>query len=370
MISNPLQRFGSLTEILCSLRLSTPSVDYKRDLAASSDIRTGYIDGKPVERLVITLRSPGCSWVNRGGGCSMCGHYAGTIRGEIPSVDEFLTQFRMEAGCYDLGRIAIISLYNSGSILNPDELPLEALLGILRQIRDFPSVRKVILESRAEFVDANLICYLKEVLGKGKSLSIAIGLETADDETRRICLNKGSSLAEINDAVKKVKPYAEIQLYILLGIPFLTESEAVKDSILSIRCAQNMGADEIHIEPLTIQRYTLVELLCRQGLYRLPSLYSLYEVLKAVVPEIQPYVSPFMHMPLPERIPQGCPRCTERLADGLLKEYNICRNRKPLDYDPCECIEKWKEQMGEIDPRPLTERISDSLARLSREMIQ
>jgi archaeosine synthase beta-subunit len=370
MMNNPANTLsGSLQDVLHFLRNSTPAVRYAFDRAASSDIRTGYIDGRPKERLVITLRSPGCAWVTRGGGCSMCGHYAGTTRGEMPSAVEFLAQFRSEIAGYDLSRISILSLYNSGSVLNPGELPSEALQNILREIRNFPSVRKVILESRAEFVDDDMIGGLRDALGPGKSLSIAIGLETADDIKRNLCINKGCTRDEIVSAIERAKPLAEIQIYILLGIPFLTEAEAVEDSISSIRCAHEMGADEIHIEPLTLQRYTLTELLCRQGLYRLPSLYSLYEVLRAVVPEIKPYVSPFLHMPLPESIPQGCPRCNGRLFDGLLKRYNIHRDRESLDYDSCECIETWKERMAEKDPRPLVERVHEAIARLTSEGI-
>ncbi|MDP2983080.1 MAG: hypothetical protein Q8O92_07110 [Candidatus Latescibacter sp.] len=366
MMDNPTNTvYGSLQDVLHSLRISTPAVRYAWDRAASSDIRTGYIHGLPAERLVITLRSPGCTWVNCGGGCSMCGHYAGTTRGEMPSAAEFLAQFRSEIARYDLSRIRIISLYNSGSVLNPGELPPEALRNILREIRNFPSVQKIILESRAEYVFENLIGDLRNVLGPGKSLSIAIGLETADDEKRNLCINKGCTRDEIGRAVEKAKPFAEIQIYILLGIPFLTEAEAVEDSICSIRCARDLGADEIHIEPLTIQRYTLTELLCRRGLFRLPSLYSLYEVLRAVVPEIRPYVSPFLHMPLPQSIPHGCPRCTERLIDGLLNRYNIFRDRESLDYDSCECVKKWRERMAEKDSRPLNERVNEALAQLS-----
>ena len=127
-----------------------------------------------------------------------------------------------------------------------------------------------------------------------------------------------------------------------------------------------MGADEIHIEPLTLQRFTLTELLYRKGLLRLPSLYTLYEVLRRVVPDIRPYVSPFLHMPCPDMIPQGCPTCSNRLVDGLLKKYNINRDRVSLDYEDCACISGWRELLAETDSRPLTQRVNESIAELRR----
>ena len=351
----------SLRGILHGIRASAPAVRFPRHLAASSDIRTGYVDGLPVPRLVITLRGPGCGWVTRGGGCTMCGHHAGTTRGAVPTPDEYLAQFRAELGNYDPGEFEVLSLYNSGSVLNPEEIPLRALDLILADIRAVPSIRKVVLETRAEYVSRGRLSRLRDLLGPDKTLSIAMGLETSVDEQRSICLNKGCSLEDIRRAVEAARGLAQVQLYTILGIPFLTEAESVEDTVRSIRSARDMGADEIHIEPLTIQKHTFIELLYRSGLYRLPSLYSIYAVLREAVPAIRPYVSPFLHMPLPEVIPQGCPSCTEHLLEGLLKRYNIHRDRESLEYAPCGCQESWRERMAERDARPLELRVAQAL---------
>ncbi|MCE5250007.1 hypothetical protein LLG96_07285 [bacterium] len=351
----------ALRGILRSIRSSTPGMVFPRDVAASSDIRTGYIDGLPVRRLVITLRAPGCSWVKAGGGCTMCGHYAGTTRGALPSADEFVSQFRTEISRYDPGDISVLSIYNSGSMLNPDEIGFDALKRIFMDIRRLPAIKKVVLETRACYADRAVIGELLDILGPDRRLFIAMGLETADDLKRELCVNKGCTAEEIRVAVRMVKGLAGVQLYVLSGLPFLTEREALDDTIQSLRFAHEMGADEIHIEPVTLQRYTLVELLCREGLFRLPSLYTLYEVLRAVVPEIRPYVSPFLHMPRPAMIPEGCPSCTNSLLDGLLNRYNIFRDRQSLEYDWCTCIPAWRERLDETDERPLASRVMETL---------
>jgi radical SAM enzyme (TIGR01210 family) len=291
----------------------------------------------------------------------MCGHHAGTTRGTVPTIGEYLAQFRSAISGYDLSGIEILSLYNSGSMLNPEEVPPEALRAMIADIRKHVSIRKLVLETRAEYVDQSRLADLKDILGTERILSVAIGLETADDMKRSLCINKGSSREEISRAVEKMRGIGETQLYVLLGLPFLTEAEAVEDTLQSIRCARDLGADEIHIEPLTLQRYTLIEYLHTAGLYRLPSLYSIYAVLEAVVPEIQPYVSPFLHMPLPEDIPSGCPSCTPGLIENLLGRYNILRTRESLLYPRCACLPLWEERMSERDPRPLARRISDAL---------
>jgi len=350
-----------LRRVLLELRERTPANGFTHSEAAMSDLRTGYIDGVPVKRLVITLRSPGCEWVRRGGGCIMCGHHAGTTHGVVPSANDFMTQFETELHRYNLKDIEVISIYNSGSMLNQAELPAEALKEILRHISRLPRVKKVVLESRAEYVDQEVIAEYTDILGKDKRLSIAIGLETANDVYRELCLNKGVTSADISAAVKSLKGLAETQIYVFLGIPFLTEREMLDDTIQTLRYAAELGADEIHIEPATLQEHTLLKGLAALDMFRLPSLYSLYEALKAVVPEICPYVSPFMHMPLPERIPEGCPKCTDRLIEGLLGRYNIEHTVESLDYEDCACQSEWRERLVETDPRPIETRIAAAL---------
>ena len=357
----------TLRGIMRDIRDDAPHRFFPMDRAASSDIRTGYLDGVPVRRLVVTFRAPGCAWVDRGGGCTMCGHHAGTTRGEVPSPGEYLEQFRSETARHDFSEVKVLSLYNSGSMLNPREVPRGTLDLLFREICAFDSVRKVVLETRAEFVCADEVSRLADILGRKRRLSVALGLETSDDRRRELCLNKGCSLEGISRAVGEAKKAgAGVQLYVLLGLPFLTEAESVDDAVKSLECAQNLGADEIHIEPLTIQRHTLVERLHRAGLLRLPSLYSLYETLERVLPAIRPYVSPFMHMPLPDIIPSGCPVCTDALIEGLLGRYNISRDHASLVRPGCPCEADWRARMEERDPRPLEDRIVDALALLSR----
>ncbi|MFC1511926.1 hypothetical protein ACFL5H_01870 [Candidatus Latescibacterota bacterium] len=360
-----LDTLARLQEALRSIRRQTPAQTFSTTAAALSDVRIGYLDGRPVRRLVVTLRALGCSWTQASGGCVMCGHWVGTTRGISPGNGDSLAQFRSEIAKYDLRNISVLSIYNSGSMLNPGELAPEALINLLAEIRTYPSIRKIVLETRAEYVDEAYVRELAAVLAPQARLSIAMGLETADDMRRELCLNKGCSAHRIEDAIELIREIADFQLYVLAGLPFLTEAEAIEDAIDAVRLAHRIGADEIHIEPMTIQQHTLVEALAQEGLYRLPSLYTLFEILRRVVPDIRPYVSPFMHMPLPERIPEGCPSCTARLREQLLWRYNITRDTASLEYDFCDCIPAWRARLCETDPRPLEQRVREALEVLS-----
>ena len=96
----PHSTLAMLQNALQTVRRNTPEREYPVTRAAMSDIRTGYLDGKPVKRLVITLRSPGCAWTMASGGCVMCGHWAGTTRGIVPSAEDTVAQFRNEIARY------------------------------------------------------------------------------------------------------------------------------------------------------------------------------------------------------------------------------------------------------------------------------
>ena len=138
----------------------------------------------------------------------------------------------------------------------------------------------------------------------------------------------------------------------------------IDDTVAGIWFADCLGADEIHIEPATIQRHTLLALLEESIEYRLPSLYSLFEVLRSVLPSMRPYVSPFMHMPLPDRIPEGCPHCTEYLVATLLESYNRLRKPGALEIKQCDCMDSWRTRLAITDSRPLPKRVLDAMARL------
>ena len=96
-----------------------------------------------------------------------------------PGNGDSLAQFRSEIARYDLRNVGALSIYNSGSMLNPGELSPEALINMLAEIRAYPSIRKVVLETRAEYVDEAYVGELAAVLAPQARLSIAMGLETA-----------------------------------------------------------------------------------------------------------------------------------------------------------------------------------------------
>lgn len=360
---------SDLKRTLALIRRLDPEAAVDPGKALSSDIRIGYLRGRPTERLVITLRSVGCGWVRRGGGCTMCGHYPGTTQGEPLQPRDIVRQFVREMAQYSGRNLPILCLYNSGSVLNEEEMPEEALSGILSEVAGHEEIRKVVLESRPEYCSEEKVKWIRKRLGS-RILEVAMGLESSNDRILSMTLNKGFCAEEFRGMAERIREYVRLRIYVLLKGPFLTEGEAVQDAVDSIRFARTLSPSEIHLEPATLQRYTLLHCLHEAGLYRLPWLWSIYEVLRQVRGETRVYVSPFNHMPRPFRIPENCPECTASVRALLTRHYNLSMDLDRLHRYRCACREKWQEALLEQDQRPIRERVLQGLQVVQERLVR
>ena len=296
----------------------------------------------------------------------MCGHYPGTTQGVCLRPRDLVRQFTREMARYRGRPIPILCLYNSGSVLNEEEIPCEALTGILNEISRRDDIQKVVFESRPEYCTEQKIHGIRERLGSRK-IEIAMGLESSNDTLLSLTLNKGFTADEFRRRVQEIGRYVPFRLYVLLKGPFVTEAEAVDDAVDSIRFAQSLSPREIHLEPATLQKHTLLHELVQAGLYKLPWLWSIYEVLRRVGEKGRVYVSPFSHMPRPLHIPENCNTCTERVRDQLIHHYNRTFDLAPLRQDACGCRGRWQEEMARQDSRPMAARVAQGLDVLLRD---
>src|SRR5665648_384043 len=159
--------------------------------------RVGYLNDRPVKRIVIFLRSTGCEWVKKTGGCTMCGFYGVTKHGEKISEDEYISQFNSILNKIDLNDYPIVCIYNDGNILNENEVPITALEKMFKMINKYKKVKKVVIESRIEYATDDRVQRIIRNID-GKKLEIAFGFETSNQEIMKLCINKGFSLNNFN----------------------------------------------------------------------------------------------------------------------------------------------------------------------------
>lgn len=233
----------------------------------------GFRDGRP------------CSYRKRkdahGIGCFHCGFYAGAGGKKKANTAQLIHQLH---GAFRTGfgygkDFDVIEFLGDGSFLNDDEYGEDAKDSIFEFIARIPYMRRVLIESRPEHVTSQreeVVDRLKKLRGD-QTLEIGIGLETADDFIRYVCLNKGFDKNAFENAVEMVSEINEshndrcsIVAYVFIKPPFLTTEESIKDVIETLvylqRQSKRFGVNITpKLEPAAVADGTLISLLYRQG---------------------------------------------------------------------------------------------------------
>lgn len=331
-----------LNDTLKHNRISTEKIDYTK--AANSSQNIGYLDGKKIKRVIIYLRGRGCEWsCKKNGGCLMCGHYYGTARGDEVQKEMFYEQFLKEYSKYDFSEIPMLCIYNAGSILNPNEVPAEELLHMLAAVAKNPDIKRVILETRPEYINLDILKAISSIC-KDKIVEIGIGLETSNDYIRELCINKGFSFLEYMEAVCKIKKYSNLRTLTYLTVKplFLTINESINDVCSSINDIASY-TDIISLESISIQKNTVVEYLYTMGLYIPPKGWMIKEILPQIndcliTNECDLRIGGFEYYPIPDLVINNCKKCNGSLYKAI-DEYNSRKNKDLLESLECKCYD-------------------------------
>ncbi len=294
-----------------------------------------FFEEKTLDAFSIIFRTRGCSW-SYSSGCSMCGYYTDTN----PQMDEDALKEQLNRALSEYEAQEIVKIYTSGSFLDEHEINEKLALQILEAF----DAKKIVVESRPEFIDAKKIkIYSKKV----DTLEVAIGLESANDFVLKNCINKGFRFKDYKKKVKQISEHASIRTYLLLKPPFLLEKEAVNDVVESIRKVKDL-TDIVSINPVNVQRGTLVEKLWKKNLYRPPWLWSIIEVLsQAEASDNAVFISEAGVGS--KRGAHNCGECDDDLKK-IIQDYNQTQNHKPFkDILECDCRERW-ERESDIEP--------------------
>lgn len=237
------------------------------------------------KEFTIILRTKGCSWaLGDQGGCTMCGYIQDSCVDTVTS-SNIKNQF-MRAWNDKLEEIQndkddyIIKIFNSGSFFDDDEIPEDLRKFIYEQIANVSNITEVVVESRTEHLSRDKLIQMRSELGS-RHVEIGIGLETVNDYIRLNYINKGMTFEEFLDAVNLCKQCdIGIRAYLLFKPPFISEESAIDDCVSSIKTLIDMQVNTISINPVNIQRGTLVEYLWQKNRYHVSSFYSLMKSLK------------------------------------------------------------------------------------------
>ncbi|WP_301677775.1 archaeosine biosynthesis radical SAM protein RaSEA [Methanoculleus methanifontis] len=327
--------------------------------------RIGHLDDQPIRRLIIFLRSTGCEWVEKTGGCTMCGFYCATSRGREISADEYVAQFEYVMDTVDLEDYPIVSIYNDGNIFNEREMPVAAIEKICSYIDGYKNIKKVVVESRIDYSPDEHVAKMKKALN-GRQLEVAFGFESANAQVMNLCINKGFSANNFDLFHSRMRGMGVLTKPLLLvKPPFLTEGEAINDILQTISYCVSRGIDYVDLEVTTVEKNTVVHELWKNDLYRPPWLWTLIELLQQCRERFgnraHVYVSPWNYSVESLDWARNCGTCDAEITEAI-QRYNSYFDTAEFDSLDCSCREEWKEGVSVEESRTVPERIREQLA--------
>ena len=379
---------------LSIIRAEVPQRHFNLTRPAEVEINEFYFDGRTIDRIMVVLRATGCEHYGTKKGCSMCGHFDGTSSTPV-SAEQYVKQWESvvdgssidEASRdgFDINRFPVLCLYNLGSFINPNEVPPEAIREIFESIRGLPGIKKTIIESRAEYVTDDNLRPIRAVYDG--LVEVGIGLESSNYTVRELCHHKNlPDLKVFEEAIRTLHRNGFRALaYVNQKPPFLTEREAIEDATRTSIYAYDVGVDAVSIEPTSLQVHSLTDQLHNVGLYRVPWLWSVMEVVRGIVDHYGDDKSLDLRLGgyfdeevlsgsqgvatgvernelFPHLTSGNCNVCDTRIIQAI-KDFNKTYDPDVLlSQEPCEyCYPTWQASMAVTDSRPIPQRIYDTL---------
>ncbi len=374
------------------LRAKTPNLPFKKTELAEVEINKFFFDGETVDRVMIVLRSNGCQHYKKNGGCSMCSHLNGAPLDDKITHEHYVAQWDSvilgrinENNDFYLNDYPVVCVYNLGSLLNAEEISLKTLKYIFSTLNVFKKVKKVIIESRAEYVTEEVLQAIAEVYDG--LVEVGIGVESTNYEIRELCHHKAIEDENVFcTAVKLLHKFGMRALaYVNFKPVFLTEQEAIDDAIsTSVDCFKKYGFDAVSVEPTSLQDNSLANHLYEMGYYRVPWLWSLRDIIHGIYDNIpnetldiriggyfdeevlsgsQGVGFEGKNEIFPHLTSSNCIHCTGSFIDAV-KKFNMTYDVASLD-EVCSCkhcYNLWKNTKKIKDSRSITERIKDILS--------
>ena len=300
------------------------------------------LDGEIAEAMVAILNTAGCSWAKRSG-CTMCGYINDTCE-EVLEKD-FLQQIERIKQRYE-GQ-PYVKLFTSGSFTNPEEIPVSIGMDILSHFSE--ECRKICIESRVEYITEDWMNRLSKLPCE---VEIALGLESANDRILSELINKNITFEDYMTAAQKILSAGlKVKTYLLLKPPFLTEREAVEDCVDSIGKIIPL-TNTISINPVNVQKFTLVDHLHYRGHYRPPWYYSLAEVFTRCLPLAREKGVRLMSTPSGAGTPRGihnCKNCDWKYAEAFKAISLLMAGLEVFERIECQCRTAWLCDMATQD---------------------
>lgn len=297
------------------------------------------INGIGTHRLMIVFKTKGCEYARKTGGCTVCG-FKNNAREDIRD-EEIISQLDFCIETILTSDVQEIDLLTLGSFFNDNEVSPYVRTILLEKMSHLKAVKRVSIESRAEYVTYEKLKQCKQIL-KDKILEYAIGLESADDYVRNEIIKKDLSKEVFEETVARVKRSGcDLLVYLLVNPPRMSEKKAIEDAVASARYVFNVADKHrvlvrVAFEPVFICENTQLEDLYFQAQYKLVNLWSVVEVVRQTHSYGNIFVGLSDENLSLERLPQSCSQCGGTIAREI-ERFNKTQDISGLEKLQCQC---------------------------------
>ena len=297
-------------------------------------------DGTPCTAATVILRTKGCVWWWKSG-CTFCGYF-NDVRDDVTAEDMFSQWEEAKRVTSDFRDCKMVKVYTSGTFFEDRENPPEWQEHVLRET--YQMGLHLVVEAQAQMCTPEKLEWVAE---RHPGCTVAIGLEAYDNTVLRFHANKGFSLKQWHKAVEILRDNSlRVKTYLLFKPPFMSEGDALEHTISWVSEVSKIS-DEVSINPMNIQRGTIVDRLFRNREYRPPWLWSLVEMIIRTHDDVSKTDCRVIVHPTAggkSRGSHNCGSCDSEVV-AAIERYSVSGNLGEFNGLECECKKVWLSEI-------------------------
>ncbi len=297
-------------------------------------------DGTPCTAATVILRTKGCVWWWKSG-CTFCGYF-NDVRDDVTAEDMFSQWEEAKRVTNDFRDCKMVKVYTSGTFFEDRENPPEWQEHVLRETYEMGL--HLVVEAQAQMCTPEKLEWVAE---RHPGCTVAIGLEAYDNTVLRFHANKGFSLKQWHKAVDILRDNSlRVKTYLLFKPPFMSEGDALEHTISWVSEVSKIS-DEVSINPMNIQRGTIVDRLFRNREYRPPWLWSLVEMIIRTHDNISKTDCRVIVHPTAGGKVRGshnCGSCDSEVV-AAIERYSVSGNLGEFKGIECDCKKVWLSEI-------------------------
>ena len=305
-------------------------------------------DGTPCTAATVILRSKGCAWWWKSG-CTFCGYF-NDVTDDVSAEDMFSQWEYAKKTTNQFEDCGMVKVYTSGTFFEDRENPPEWQDLVLRETAQMGL--HLVVEAQAQMCTPEKISWVAD---RHPGCTVAIGLEAYDDKVLRFHVNKGFTTKQWHSAVQMLRDNnLRVKTYLLFKPPFMSEGDALLHTTSWLNKVAPYS-DEVSVNPMNIQKNTIVDRLFRNKEYRPPWLWSLVEMIMSSHEHLGDDSCRIIVHPTAGGKIRGAHNCGECDRDvvAAIERYSVSGDTEEFNHLECSCKLHWKAEIENDNSFPV-----------------